>query len=99
MFEAIGLTVSRLIRTRYGALVLPPNLKRGRWEEMDEHAVRALLSVSGLDKNTGKSEPLRSQPRSSREDEDGGVNPHRVVSPPAMPTTLTLPPFIKAAPE
>ncbi|MBC7503025.1 MAG: pseudouridine synthase [Herminiimonas sp.] len=50
MFEAIGLTVSRLIRTRYGALTLPPNLKRGRWEEMDEHAVRDLLSASGLNK-------------------------------------------------
>jgi 23S rRNA pseudouridine2605 synthase len=50
MFESIGLTVSRLIRTRYGALTLPRGLKRGRWEEMDEHAVRDLLSVSGLDK-------------------------------------------------
>lgn len=50
MFEAIGLTVSRLIRTRYGALALPKNLKRGRWEEMEEHAVRDLLAVSGLEK-------------------------------------------------
>ncbi|HXA47600.1 MAG TPA: pseudouridine synthase, partial [Burkholderiaceae bacterium] len=50
MFEAIGLTVSRLIRTRYGAMTLPANLKRGRWEEMDEHAVRDLMSASGLDK-------------------------------------------------
>ncbi|MES2832771.1 MAG: pseudouridine synthase [Pseudomonadota bacterium] len=54
MFEAIGLTVSRLIRTRYGALTLPRTLKRGRWEEMDEHAVRDLLSVSGLDKISGQ---------------------------------------------
>jgi len=60
MFEAIGLTVSRLIRTRYGAMTLPASLKRGRWEEMDEHVVRDLLSVSGLDKpnagEKGKSE-------------------------------------------
>src|SRR5690606_15382115 len=27
MFEAVGLTVSRLIRTRYGTLSLPRNLK------------------------------------------------------------------------
>lgn len=54
MFEAIGLTVSRLIRTRYGLLTLPKNLKRGRWEEMEEHAVRGLLALSGLDKNTGE---------------------------------------------
>ena len=50
MFEAIGLTVSRLIRTRYGALTLPRTLKRGRWEEMDEHSVRDLMNVSGLEK-------------------------------------------------
>lgn len=50
MFEAVGLTVSRLIRTRYGAMVLPPNLKRGRWEEMEENAVRSLLNACGLEK-------------------------------------------------
>ena len=54
MFEAIGLTVSRLIRTRYGALTLPRTLKRGRWEEMDEHAVRDLLNLSGLEKVAGQ---------------------------------------------
>ena len=53
MFESIGLTVSRLIRTRYGALTLPSNLKRGRWEEMDEHAVRSLMAASGLEKTAG----------------------------------------------
>ncbi|MES2538199.1 MAG: pseudouridine synthase [Pseudomonadota bacterium] len=64
MFEAIGLTVSRLIRTRYGALTLPRGLKRGRWEEMDEHAVRSLLSISGLDKIAaqGQSDKGRGEP-------------------------------------
>jgi 23S rRNA pseudouridine2605 synthase len=57
MFEAIGLTVSRLIRTRYGAMTLPSNLKRGRWEELDEHAVRNLMSVSGLEKTSGQAQP------------------------------------------
>ena len=50
MFEAIGLTVSRLIRTRYGAMTLPRGLKRGRWEELDENAVRDMLAAHGLDK-------------------------------------------------
>lgn len=56
MFEATGLTVSRLIRTRYGSMFLPRNLKRGRWEELDEHAVRTLLRDSGLEK-AGKGSP------------------------------------------
>jgi len=61
MFEAIGLTVSRLIRTRYGALTLPSNLKRGRWEELEEHAVRDLMAMSGLEKpaSQGKARPER----------------------------------------
>ncbi|MDB5763064.1 MAG: rRNA pseudouridine synthase [Herminiimonas sp.] len=59
MFEAVGLTVSRLIRTRYGALTLPRGLKRGRWEEMDEHSVRDLLNVSGLDKIAGQNQPAK----------------------------------------
>jgi 23S rRNA pseudouridine2605 synthase len=81
MFEAIGLTVSRLIRTRYGAMVLPPNLKRGRWEEMDEHSVRDLLKISGLEKTVGKSEPSRG--RSDEHDSEGGVNGNRIERAPA----------------
>jgi 23S rRNA pseudouridine2605 synthase len=54
MFEAIGLTVSRLIRTRYGAMTLPRGLKRGRWEELDENAVRAMLTTFGLEKSAGQ---------------------------------------------
>ncbi len=50
MFEAIGLTVSRLIRTRYGAMTLPSSLKRGRWEELEENDVRDLLAAYGVEK-------------------------------------------------
>jgi 23S rRNA pseudouridine2605 synthase len=61
MFEAIGLTVSRLIRTRYGAMSLPSSLKRGRWEELDEHAVRGLMAANGLERakpgQKGKGKP------------------------------------------
>jgi len=61
MFDAIGLTVSRLIRTRYGSMTLPHGLKRGRWEELDEHAVRDLLGMSGLDKPAGQSQGGKSR--------------------------------------
>jgi len=50
MFEAVGLTVSRLIRTRYGAMTLPSGLKRGRWEELEENDVRNFLEAFGIEK-------------------------------------------------
>jgi 23S rRNA pseudouridine2605 synthase len=54
MFEAVGLTVSRLIRTRYGAMTLPSGLKRGRWEEMEENDVRRFLEAFGIEKKGGQ---------------------------------------------
>jgi 23S rRNA pseudouridine2605 synthase len=50
MFEAVGLTVSRLIRTRYGAMTLPSGLKRGRWEELEENDVRNFMTAFGIEK-------------------------------------------------
>ena len=43
MFEAVGCTVSRLIRVRYGPFTLPPQLRRGRCRELDEAEVKALI--------------------------------------------------------
>jgi 23S rRNA pseudouridine2605 synthase len=59
MFEAVGLTVSRLIRTRYGAMTLPSGLKRGRWEELEENDVRNFLDAFGIEKKgaQGKGAP------------------------------------------
>jgi 23S rRNA pseudouridine2605 synthase len=44
MFEAVGLTVSRLIRIRFGPVKLPPRLGVGRWMELDAAAVQALAT-------------------------------------------------------
>lgn len=43
MFEAVGCTVSRLMRVRYGPFLLPPMLKRGRCLELDEEQVKRLM--------------------------------------------------------
>jgi 23S rRNA pseudouridine2605 synthase len=59
MFEAVGLTVSRLIRTRYGAMTLPSSLKRGRWEELEENDVRAFLAAFGVEKKGEKVAPAK----------------------------------------
>lgn len=47
MFEAVGHAVSRLIRIRYGAMVLPRGLKRGAWMELDEGDIKALMQIAG----------------------------------------------------
>ncbi len=74
MFEAIGLTVSRLIRTRYGVMTLPSSLKRGRWEELEENAVRDLLNVFGVEKPAAAAEGRSAKPRG---DARGGPRPDR----------------------
>jgi 23S rRNA pseudouridine2605 synthase len=47
LFEAVGHAVSRLIRIRYGAMVLPRGLKRGAWMELDERDIDALTRAAG----------------------------------------------------
>ena len=46
LFEAVGHAVSRLIRIRYGAMVLPRGLKRGAWMELDERDIGALFRAA-----------------------------------------------------
>ncbi len=48
IFDAIGLTVSRLIRVRYGRVAMPPQLKRGEVAELEPQEVNALLKSAGL---------------------------------------------------
>lgn len=47
LLEATGHAVSRLIRIRYGAMVLPRGLKRGAFMELDEADIRALTQAAG----------------------------------------------------
>jgi 23S rRNA pseudouridine2605 synthase len=54
MFEAVGHAVSRLIRIRYGAFMLPRGLKRGAYVELDDRDIdgltRALRHAEGQEK-------------------------------------------------
>jgi 23S rRNA pseudouridine2605 synthase len=72
MFEAVGLTVSRLIRTRYGLMTLPGSLKRGRWEELDEHEVRGLMSAVGIEKKGGSADKGKQNGKGAK-----GADPRR----------------------
>jgi 23S rRNA pseudouridine2605 synthase len=48
LFEALGLTVSRLIRTRYGTLAMPSVMKRGDILELEANEVAAVMEAAGL---------------------------------------------------
>ncbi|QJE03139.1 pseudouridine synthase [Massilia forsythiae] len=77
MFEAVGLTVSRLIRTRYGAMTLPSGLKRGRWEELEENDVRNFMGAFGIEKKGGAASgggKAQGQGQGSRERAAGDAN-------------------------
>ena len=43
LFEKLGLTVSRLMRVRYGLIELPPRVKRGQYHELSADETRRLL--------------------------------------------------------
>lgn len=65
MFEAVGHAVSRLIRIRYGSMLLPRGLKRGAWVELgvSDIALLTRASVAGTRRAT----------RSSPDDRDAAV--------------------------
>lgn len=48
LFEAVGHAVSRLIRVRYGAVRLPPGLRRGTYVELEPPAVAELMRAAGM---------------------------------------------------
>ncbi len=48
MFEHLGLTVSRLLRTRYGVVNMPSWLKRGQYKLLDENDTFNVLESVGL---------------------------------------------------
>lgn len=64
MFEAVGHAVSRLIRIRYGAMLLPRGLKRGAWLELAETDINLLMQAVGS-----------AQPNTSRGRGDGATGP------------------------
>jgi 23S rRNA pseudouridine2605 synthase len=59
MFEAVGHAVSRLIRIRYGKMLLPRGLKRGDWMELDALDTEQLVRSAGLGRVSAKTAPVR----------------------------------------
>ena len=72
MFEAVGCTVSRLIRIRYGPFALPPQLKRGQGGELGGGEVRAFQGQLG---KANKPAAPRDGAKVSQTDLPGRANP------------------------
>ncbi|MFM9915569.1 MAG: pseudouridine synthase [Rhizobacter sp.] len=66
LFEAVDLTVSRLIRIRYGCIVLPRGLRRGVWVDLEDSDVRAIRRLAGGESDGGPREP-RPNPREGQQ--------------------------------
>ena len=49
LWEAVGVRVSRLIRVRYGSIILPKSLRKGRVKELDEDTIKQLGESVGLE--------------------------------------------------
>jgi 23S rRNA pseudouridine2605 synthase len=54
LWEAVGVRVSRLIRLRYGPVMLSRRLARGRWRELEPRERTALLDMAGLPKEVSE---------------------------------------------
>lgn len=62
MFEAAGMTVSRLIRVRYGAVSLPKTLPRGKRMELTPEEVRAwMLDLDDAEKKMAAAAPAKAE--------------------------------------
>jgi 23S rRNA pseudouridine2605 synthase len=72
LFEALGLMVSRLIRTRFGALAMPTHLKRGQVIELEAPEVESVMAAAGL-----RPRPPMSQQGARAAKGPGGARPGR----------------------
>lgn len=59
LWEALGYTVSRLIRVGYGPIELPRKLRRGKYEPLSPAQVRLLYGSAGLELPDELKRPVR----------------------------------------
>lgn len=93
MFEAVGHAVSRLIRIRYGSVMLPKGLRRGLWLELDHRDVARLTEAAGMKIEAMDTSRPRSTSRgaasspSRRQGQGPRPSAPRLVDGPNMPRT------------
>jgi 23S rRNA pseudouridine2605 synthase len=74
MLEAVGHAVSRLIRIRYGAMMLPRGLKRGVWLELDQGDIDRLTVAAGVNPRAERPSGRSAPGRGSKLGPQGGRN-------------------------
>ncbi len=74
MLEAVGHAVSRLIRIRYGAMMLPRGLKRGVWLELDQGDIDRLTAAAGVYQRTERPVGKATPGRGKKQGPQGGRN-------------------------
>lgn len=71
LFEALHLTVSRLMRVRYGPVKLPSHLKRGQVHELDEAEIARLFAALEFRPQLAPSRPRSMRARPARAQDTG----------------------------
>lgn len=83
LFDAVGLAVSRLIRIRYGSVVLPRGLKRGVWIDLGSDDVRAIRRLASGPREARNDEPRQGGNRNNnKQRNDRGPRGDRGPNPP-----------------
>jgi 23S rRNA pseudouridine2605 synthase len=62
LWEAVGVTVSRLLRVRYGSVELGPRLFAGNWRNLEEEELASLLELAGLTTDISARRPRQRTP-------------------------------------
>lgn len=83
LFDALGRTVTRLKRVRFGPVILPPWLKRGQVSEMSPSDVRDLSALLGL--------PIPTAPVKGRRNAPSLLIPYPELTPRSAPPLTAAP--------
>lgn len=73
LIESLGLTVSRLIRVRFGPITMPARLKRGMLQDLSSEQVEQLMAWCGLALATGHGGKRQAKP----EEPGASLHPYR----------------------
>lgn len=88
LWESQGVQVSRLMRVRYGPIIMPSNLRNGHWTRLEGADLEHLYSQAGLRPNDATDEGARrGKPAGRKGKRAGNARPSPRADKPARATT------------